>query len=150
MADIVSKEKRSQMMSGIRAINTKPELAIRKALHRLGYRYKLHDWSLPGKPDLVFPRYKAVIEIHGCFWHGHGCSLFKQPSSNVEFWNQKIRSNQIRDKKNAESLQKLGWRVLIVWECAIRGAKRKNLEEISNICSNWLRSKTKVAELSEK
>lgn len=137
-------------MSGIRGINTKPEILIRKALHRLGYRYKLHDRSLPGKPDLVFPRYGAVIEVHGCFWHGHDCSLFKQPSSNAPFWTQKIRTNQLRDKRTLESLQQLGWRVMTIWECALRGSRKRNLEEISNICSKWLRSNAKVAVLREK
>lgn len=91
MADVVTPEKRSKMMSGIQGKNTKPELTIRKGLHALGFRYRLHGKTLPGKPDLVFPKYKAVIFIHGCFWHAHHCHLFKWPSTRVDFWQEKIQ-----------------------------------------------------------
>lgn len=130
MADIVSKEKRSIMMSGIRAKNTKPELIIRKGLFAIGLRYKLHDQKLPGKPDLVFPKYRTVLFINGCFWHGHNCTLFKRPSTNSEFWDTKIRRNKDNDAKNIALLAADGWKVVTLWECAIR---RKNERDIAAV-----------------
>jgi len=121
MADIVSEKKRSEMMSGIRGKDTKPELIIRKGLHRSGYRFKLHDSQLPGKPDLVFPKYNAIIFIHGCFWHKHDCHLFKWPSSRDQFWKDKLLGNEEKDKENNQELLALGWRILIIWECALKG-----------------------------
>lgn len=121
MADIVDKVTRSQMMAGIRGKNTKPERAIRTALHSAGFRYRLHVSDLPGKPDLVFPKYKAVILVHGCFWHRHpGCWWCTDPSSNRKFWVAKFDQNIQRDAKNIADLKGLGWRVCIVWECALR------------------------------
>jgi len=117
MADIVSKKKRSQMMAGIKGKNTKPEVAIRKALFSKGYRYRLHKKSLPGKPDLVLAKYNTVIFIHGCFWHRHGCHLFKWPSTRPEFWKDKINGNKARDLKHFKELSELKWRVLVIWEC---------------------------------
>ena len=107
--DVVTPAVRSRMMSGIRGKNTKPELLIRKALFAQGFRYRLHDKLLPGKPDLVFPKYHAVIQINGCFWHGHDCSLFKWPSSSSEFWREKITGNRQRDAANCQELERLGW-----------------------------------------
>lgn len=127
MSDIVSPETRSRMMSGIRGKNTKPEIKVRKSLHRLGFRYRLHDKSLPGKPDLVLPKYKTVIFVNGCFWHGHECGLFKWPKSNTEFWKEKITGNRLRDEKNLEHLDKLGWNVITVWECSLRGAPEEEI-----------------------
>lgn len=138
MADIVSKEKRREMMAGIQGKDTKPELLIRKAIHRKGFRYKLHDKSLPGKPDLVFPKYKAVIQIHGCFWHLHDCHLFKWPSTRPEFWQNKISGNKKRDLDNMERLQKLGWRILVIWECALRGKYRKSIDDVVDQIISWL------------
>jgi len=112
---------RSRIMSSIKSKNTKPELIVRQRLHALGFRYILHDKRLPGKPDIVLPRYKAVIQIQGCFWHGHdSCYLFKWPKSRSEFWYEKINKNIARDRANQEKLLELGWRVLIWWECNIR------------------------------
>lgn len=126
-------------MSGIRSHNTKPEILIRSLLHRQGFRFRLHVRDLPGKPDLVFPRYQAVIFVHGCFWHGHDCSLFKWPGTRPEFWREKIGRNQSNDKRTREALTTAGWRVGIVWECAIRGANR-DLDAIAQRLTKWLHS----------
>lgn len=135
--DVVDAATRSRMMSGIRSRNTTPELAVRRALHAAGLRYRLHDRSLPGSPDLVFPRYKAVIFVNGCFWHAHaGCRYFKLPATRREFWERKLQSNVARDSANLGALQASGWRVAVVWECALRaGADLSPLER-------WLRSGT--------
>jgi len=128
------------MMSGIRGKDTKPELIIRKKLHALGFRYKLHDKKLPGKPDLVFPKYNAVIFVNGCFWHGHNCHLSKWPTSREEFWRNKITRTKEKDKENIEALLKDGWRILQIWECAIKGKTRLGLDEIIKITVSWLKS----------
>jgi len=138
VTDVVNKKTRSRMMSGIRGKNTKPELLIRKALFKKGYRYKLHDKSLPGKPDLVFPKYNAVIFIHGCFWHGHDCHLFKWPSTRREFWKTKITRNQEVDARNYKALKKEGWRVLTIWECSIKGKNQIGVENAVDQAENWL------------
>lgn len=140
MADIVSPETRSRMMAGIKGKDTKPEMILRKGLHRLGFRYRLHDRNLPGKPDMVFPRYKAVIFAHGCFWHGHSCHLFKWPSSNEEFWHTKIERNMEVDKQNIIRLQEIGWRTGIVWECALKGKYKIDREEVIELCAQWLQT----------
>lgn len=111
-------------MSGIRGKDTKPELLIRKALHKRGFRYRLHCKDLPGKPDLCFPKYKTVIFIHGCFWHGHDCHLFKWPSTRPEFWRSKIARNRETDANSRDTLLSKGWRVGVVWECALKGRAR--------------------------
>ncbi|GIP29132.1 very short patch repair endonuclease [Paenibacillus sp. J23TS9] len=138
MSDIVSPETRSRMMSGIKGKDTKPEMILRQGLHKLGFRYKLHDRNLPGKPDMVFPRYKAVIFANGCFWHGHSCHLFKWPSSNEEFWRNKINRNMEVDGETVARLQEMGWRVGIVWECSLKGKYRINSEEVIELCAQWL------------
>ena len=126
------------MMSGIRGRDTKPELLLRKGLHAMGFRYKLHDKSLPGKPDLVFPRYRAVILVNGCFWHGHDCHLFKWPKSREDFWREKIKSNIDRDRLVISQLEEQGWRILRVWECAIKGRTRIGLDEVLEDSALWL------------
>lgn len=126
MVDVVDKATRSRMMSGIQGKNTKPELLVRKYLHGRGLRFRLHARELPGKPDLVFPKYKAVVFVHGCFWHGHECTLFKWPQTRAEFWKEKIVRNRANDKRAVTSLMTGGWRVCVVWECALR----KNNEDI--------------------
>lgn len=138
MTDIVDKKTRSRMMAGIHSKDTKPEMLIRRALHGMGFRYHLHDKKLPGKPDLLLPRYNAVIQIHGCFWHAHNCPLFKLPKTRTEFWREKITGNQTRDKKNIEKLISQGWRVLIWWECNTR--KPKEFENAVEEVAKWLRS----------
>lgn len=140
MADVVTAAVRSRMMAGIRGTNTKPELILRKGLHAQGFRFRLHDKGLPGKPDIVFPRYRAVIFAHGCFWHGHDCHLFKWPSTRPEFWQQKIGRNREVDARSDAALAEAGWRRAIVWECALKGRTKLPLEEVIARCAEWLRS----------
>lgn len=140
MADTVSPETRSRMMSGIRGKDTKPEMILRRGLHALGFRFRLHDKRLPGKPDLVFPKYRAVIFAHGCFWHGHDCHLFKWPSSRPEFWLAKINRNREADARSEALLAQDGWRQCIVWECAMKGRTRLPLEDLIAECALWLRT----------
>ena len=121
MADVVSAEKRSQMMAAIKGKNTKPELLVRRALHHRGFRFRLHVRDLPGRPDIVLPRYKAAIFVNGCFWHGHTCKYFKLPATNTEFWREKISANQERDALKTKQLIDLGYKVLSIWECQTRG-----------------------------
>lgn len=137
MADVVDSATRSRMMSGIRGRNTKPEILVRSLLHRRGFRFRLHARDLPGKPDLVLPRYHAVIFVHGCFWHGHDCPLFKWPGTRPDFWRDKIGRNRANDHNASEALLARGWRVGIVWECAIRGAS-KNIEAVAQSLADWL------------
>ena len=134
-------------MASISAKNTKPELLLRKALHRKGFRYRLHDKNLPGKPDLVFRGFNAVVFVNGCFWHGHDCHLFKVPATNREFWEKKIKANQVRDAKNRDLLLEQNWRVLIVWECSTRGKGRLEFEELITDVTNWLKSDGKSMEI---
>jgi DNA mismatch endonuclease (patch repair protein) len=140
--DIVNKEKRSEMMSGIRSQNTNPELLIRKGLFKSGYRYRINNNKIYGKPDIVLKKYKAVIFIHGCFWHGHlGCKYFKIPKSNTQFWIDKIDRNRKRDAEVLNFLHATGWRICIIWECAIRGRSQlKDLEKTIRKISRWLKS----------
>lgn len=129
------------MMAGIRGTNTKPELLLRKGLHAEGFRYKLHDRGLPGRPDMVFPRYDAVIFAHGCFWHGHDCHLFKWPTSRPDFWRAKIARNREHDRRNELALAELGWRQAVVWECALKGRTRLDFSDVMRRCDRWLRSR---------
>ena len=125
MADFLSPDERSERMSRIRGKDTKPELILRKALHSLGLRYRLHEPGLPGKPDLVFPRYRTVVFMHGCFWHRHaGCNMATSPKSNVPFWLGKFEKNIARDNRVTTSLEEAGWRVLVVWECELGSATK--------------------------
>lgn len=119
--DVHDKATRSKNMAAIRGKDTKPELVIRKGLHKAGFRYRLHDKKLPGKPDLVFPKYKTVLFIHGCFWHQHkGCRYAAVPKTNTKFWEQKFSGNIKRDKQHTETLEQQGWRVLVIWECELK------------------------------
>lgn len=121
MTDKFSKETRSYNMSQIKSKDTKPEILVRKYLFSNGFRYKLHDNKLPGKPDIVLPKYRSVIFVNGCFWHGHKCKVGKRkPKSNTEYWYKKIDNNILRDKKNIRLLKKEGWRILTIWECEIK------------------------------
>lgn len=125
--DIVSKEKRSRMMSGIKGKNTKPELLLRSALHKLGFRFRIQRKDLPGKPDIVLPKYKTIIFVHGCFWHRHpGCKYAYTPKSNIGFWTNKLEGNVIRDCLTEKALEEMGWRILIVWECEVKTLVRNN------------------------
>ncbi len=138
MVDVVTPDKRRRMMAGIKGKNTKPELIVRKELFRRGFRYKLHDKQLPGRPDLVFPKYKSVIFVNGCFWHKHECKLFKWPDSNREFWKKKITENSKRDQRNRDSLSSEGWGVRTIWECALKGKKSNDIEREIDDLSQWL------------
>ena len=138
MADIFDKKKRSQIMSRISGKNTKPELIIRKALFAKGYRYRLHRKDLPGNPDIVLQKYKTVIFIHGCFWHGHTCKAGKLPETNKKFWKDKIGSNIVRDKRNKTKLKKLKWKVIIVWQCQLKNNSltKKSLRKLEKKIRN--------------
>ena len=126
MADTLTKSERSALMSKIRGTNTKPEVLVRSALHRAGFRFRLYTRALPGRPDIVLPKHGVVIFVHGCFWHRHGCSLSSEPRTRAKFWREKFARNVARDARNARALRMLGWRVLTVWECALRTqAKRE-------------------------
>ncbi len=136
MVDIFSPEKRSAIMRRIKSRDSKPELIVRKLTHSLGYRYRLHRKDLPGTPDLVFPKYKKVIFVHGCFWHGHnGCKRASLPATNVEFWKKKISGNIVRDTNNYEKLEGSGWKYLIIWQCEI---KKSMLDSLANKISLFL------------
>lgn len=147
MADIVSKDVRSKMMSGIRGKDTKPELMVRKGLHRMGLRYALHRRDLPGKPDLVFVKHRAVVFVHGCFWHKHDCHLFKMPSTRVEFWKVKLEKNVATDTRSNEALRRAGWRVAVVWECALKGKYKKDIRSVVDKCHSWILSKKEYLEI---
>lgn len=121
MTDTVSKAVRSRIMSRIRGKDTRPEMVVRGNLHRLGLRYRLHDRSLPGTPDLVFPQYKTVVMVNGCWWHQHDCGRFRPPKSNLGFWGPKLERNRENTVKKLAALKALGWRVVEVWECQLKG-----------------------------
>lgn len=147
VADVVDHRTRSKMMSGIRGTNTKPELAVRRSLHARGFRYKLHAKGLPGKPDLVLPKYQAAIFVHGCFWHQHDCHLFKWPKTREQFWKDKLTNNVARDKKNIDALLASGWRVLVVWECSIKNADAPALQRVVDQAEQFLAGSDSYAEL---
>lgn len=133
MSDVFSKEFRSHIMAKISSKNTKPEIIVRKILHSKGYRFRLHRKDLPGKPDIVLPKYKRIIFVNGCFWHRHNCKLGNHlPKTNIEYWETKLKNNSMRDKLNIEKLTSLGWKVLIIWECSV-----KNTDEINKIIDDF-------------
>jgi DNA mismatch endonuclease, patch repair protein len=149
MADVLREEQRRLNMSRIRGRDTKPEMILRRGLHALGLRFRLHSKNLPGKPDLVFPGHRAVILVHGCFWHWHGCPMFTWPATRPEFWREKIAGNRERDLVALERLRQAGWRVLVVWECALRGPGRRKAEDVLDSCEAFVRNGHEaVAELS--
>lgn len=125
-------------MSNIRGRDTKPEMLLRAGLHRRGYRFRLHQKDLPGRPDLVLRRFKAVIFVHGCFWHGHDCPLFKLPETRREFWSEKIDGNRERDARACAALVEAGWRVLVVWECVLKGPRRWTMDNVLAQCEQFL------------
>lgn len=138
--DKVDAQTRSKIMARIKSKNTKPELAVRKGLFARGLRFRLHVTRLPGRPDLVFPKYRAIIQVHGCFWHGHqSCKLYKPPASNVGYWSSKIARNQKNDASSSEQLKTMGWRVFTVWECQLRGQSADRLEALFNELADWVR-----------
>ena len=123
--DVFSREKRSQIMSCVSGKNTKPELVVRSLLHNMGYRFRLHRNDLPGKPDITLPKYKKIIFVHGCFWHGHiDCPRAKRPTTNKKFWDEKLNKNIERDKITVNNLKALGWDVLTVWTCEVKDTEK--------------------------
>lgn len=154
MVDIVDSKTRSRMMSGIRGRDTKPEVKVRKALWQRGFRYRIprkkHYKGLPGIPDMVFVKHRAVILVNGCFFHGHGCSLFKYPDHNGQKWSAKIQGNRERDARFAEMRRQQGWRTLTIWECALRGPRRLPFERVVKIAVDWLESGTQDATIEGK
>ncbi len=125
MADVLTPEQRRRNMAAIKGKNTKPEMVVRRLVHSLGYRYRLHRKDLPGKPDLVFPSRRKIIEVYGCYWHLHDCSYGRVvPKTNAQFWQTKRLSNVTRDTRNSEELAKQGWQVLIIWECEIKNTDK--------------------------
>ncbi|MHA6909485.1 very short patch repair endonuclease [Ralstonia pseudosolanacearum] len=142
MADVLSPEQRRLNMSRIRGRDTKPEMLIRKGLHSRGLRYRLHDRKLPGRPDLVFQKYRVVAFVHGCFWHAHGCTLSKLPETRKEFWQKKLGGNAARDREAIYALRAEGWRVLIIWECALRGPHRREISDVLDLVDSAIRSGT--------
>lgn len=143
--DVLSSQQRSFNMSRIRDKNTKPEMLIRKFLWANGYRYRLHCKKMPGKPDIVLSKFKAIIFIHGCFWHQHGCKYTVMPTTRREFWEEKLNTNKQRDKRVYQELKEAGWRVLVIWECALRTKKAKQCSLFQGIVS-WLHSETLFSE----
>ncbi len=146
MADVVDASTRSRMMAGIRGRNTKPEILVRSLLHRQGFRFRLHVGNLPGKPDIVLRRFHAIIFVHGCFWHGHDCRFFKWPRTRPAFWRKKIKGNHANDLKIRKKLRGAGWRVGIVWECALRD-RSNSLEDVQSRIVRWLASDKPILEI---
>lgn len=132
MSDVHSKEIRSYNMSRIKGKNTKPEELVRKYLFSQGFRYRKNDSRLPGKPDIVLPKYRTIVLVNGCFWHHHECMYFRWPESNADFWKQKINRNVERDQRNINQLEQRGWHIIVVWECELKKAKEQVLSELAN------------------
>jgi len=147
MVDIVDQATRSRMMAGIKGKNTQPELLMRRGLHKLGFRFRLHFAGLPGHPDICLKKYNAVIFVHGCYWHRHpNCRFASTPKSRADFWQLKFSENVARDQQNQHLLKSAGYRVAIVWECALRGGRSNST--ISEV-ANWLRSEEATLVLGE-
>jgi DNA mismatch endonuclease, patch repair protein len=134
-------------MAAIRSKNTKPEILIRRGLHARGFRFRLNHQALPGKPDLVLAKYRAVIFVNGCFWHGHDCPMFRWPATREAFWQKKIAGNVARDATSLAQLQEAGWRTAVVWECAVRGRHRLPQDEVIDSLSVWLSSEGRFLDL---
>ncbi|RYD72327.1 MAG: DNA mismatch endonuclease Vsr [Sphingobacteriales bacterium] len=147
MSDTFDKPTRSRIMASIKGKNTKPEMLIRRGLHFLGFRYRLHNSKLPGSPDLVFAKHRAVIFVNGCFWHGHDCHIFHWPKTRTDFWRTKIERNKQRDTKNLIAYEKMRWKVLIIWECSLLGKTRRKLNEVVHTTANWLLYDSQSAEI---
>lgn len=149
MADVLTPAQRQLNMSRIKGKDTKPEMLIRRGLHARGLRYRLHDRSLPGRPDLVFPKYHTAVFIHGCFWHAHGCALSKLPATRQGFWQTKLAANAARDRKAVDALLAAGWRVLVIWECALRGTGRQKDSVVLERAAGFIEGKgTQLLELA--
>lgn len=137
-------------MASIRTVNTRPEVLVRKALFARGFRYRVHQNTLPGKPDIVFRKYRAAIFVHGCFWHGHSCRLFKWPATRKKFWADKIKENRRRDLFVGAQLLDAGWRVGTVWECSIKGQSDKQIARVIARCAKWLSGKRRSIDLGSR
>lgn len=135
-------------MSRIRGRDTKPEMVVRRGLHARGFRFRLQARDLPGRPDLILPRHRAVVFVHGCFWHGHGCHLFQMPATRREFWEAKIARNRERDAQACDALAADGWRTLTVWECALRGRYRMPDSVVLDRCEEFLKDASSAIEIS--
>jgi DNA mismatch endonuclease (patch repair protein) len=146
--DTVDRQTRSKIMASVRQKNTGAELLLRKRLHGIGLRYRLHDRSLPGSPDLVFPRFHAVVFVHGCYWHSHGCYRSTVPETRHEFWIEKFQRNRSRDQRNENSLLHSGWRVLAVWECALLGKSALPPNEVTGRIHAWLHGADRQGQVS--
>jgi DNA mismatch endonuclease, patch repair protein len=145
MVDIVDSLTRSRMMSGIRGKDTQPEVMVRRALHARGLRFGIKQTRLPGRPDIVLPRWKVAVFVHGCFWHWHGCQLSKMPTSNREFWEKKLAGNQDRDSRAQIALISMGWRVAMIWECSLRGqAARARFDTVMDELAQWIRDQPTI------
>ena len=142
MTDIVDAATRSRMMRGIRGTNTFPEITVRRLLHGNGFRFRLHVRKLPGKPDIVLHRHSAVVLVHGCFWHGHDCPLFRMPGTRTEFWSTKIVRNRTNDARAIRALRQTGWRVAVVWECALKGKGMLKPDQLAARLVRWLGSRS--------
>lgn len=145
--DTVDRQTRSRIMASVGQKDTGPETLLRHALHRAGLRYRLHDRTLPGSPDLVFPRFKAVVFVHGCYWHSHGCGRSTIPKSRREFWQEKFSANRARDERNIALLREHGSRVLTVWECALKGKTSEPVQNVVEAVKSWLYSSQTLAEI---
>ena len=150
VTDVLTPEQRRLVMSRIRGKDTKPEMVLRRGLHGRGLRYRLHGAEMPGRPDMVFPRHQAVLFVHGCFWHGHGCSLFRWPKTRATFWRTKINRNMERDRDALAALKAHGWRALVVWECALRGRHRRTMQDVLSRAEVFIRrGRESAAEIAE-
>lgn len=145
--DTVDSQTRSKIMASVGQKNTGAEMMLRRALHRRGLRYRLHDRSLPGSPDLVFTRFKSALFVHGCYWHSHGCYRSTIPKSRREFWTNKFETNRTRDERSRKLLASQGWRVLTVWECALRGKLASPVEDVADAVLDWLESDVQMGEI---
>jgi DNA mismatch endonuclease, patch repair protein len=146
--DTVDKSTRSYIMSRVGQKDTGPEILLRSSVHAAGLRYRLHDRGLPGSPDLVFPRFHTAVFVHGCYWHSHGCYRSSVPKSRQEFWAEKFEANRSRDERNLRLLREGGWRVLTVWECALRGKSARTSLDIADTVKAWLVSSDDVGEIA--
>lgn len=148
--DVLSPEQRRLNMSRIRARDTRPEMIVRQGLHRAGFRYRLHVRTLPGTPDLVLPARRAVVLINGCFWHGHDCSLFRMPATRADFWQAKINANRARDERTQSALLSSGWRVFTVWECSLKGPRRRGADAVLRIAADFLKGADPMGAVRER
>ncbi len=144
MSDIFTKDKRSKIMSSIKNKDTRPELAVRSLLHRMGHRFRLHQKDLPGKPDIILKKHKTVVFVHGCYWHRHNCKRGQSmPSSNKEFWQRKFRGTIERDKKVQEQLKKLDWNVGVIWQCELK-TQSDTVKKLENILAAGKENKSRI------